>query len=87
MSVVTPSSAAKNYEISLNIKNLAKPKRLNGPIRSAEWPISGAAKGTVASERLLDLDEHKKPAAGYKPGRGIMLTISAGALNAVASKR
>ena len=84
--MVTP--AAKSYQITPSIDRLAKPKqRLDGPIRSAEWPVSSAAKGAVASERLLNLAKHKKPARGYKPGRGVMWTVSAGALSAVASKR
>ena len=82
------TSGAKNYEITPGLDGLAKPKqRLDGPFRSAEWPVSSAAKGAVAGERLLDLAKSKKLAEGYKPCRGVIWKVGVGALNAVTSNR
>ena len=82
------TEAAKYYNITAQVENLAKPKpRPDGPFRDAEWKVSDSAKQCIASERLGELSRPKKPAEGYQPPRDALWKVGVGALNAVASNR
>jgi hypothetical protein len=85
-SIVT--DAAKFYEITPYLQELARPKdHVEGPFREAEWIVSGGAKQAIPSERTAELARHKKPPEGYQSCRHSIWKVGIGPLNAVASNR
>nr|KAG5709378.1 hypothetical protein BaRGS_029227 [Batillaria attramentaria] len=85
-SIVT--EPARNARCTDHVSSLANPKkRVPGPFRHPQWPVTEQAKTAVASSRCMELARSKPLAEGFQLAREVEWPVTKAAKRAQASGR